>query len=224
MHVRGWPGPWQRRVQFYKPQKPRCKCQSASQRSEKMDQNEALNRLMEGNKRFFGGAMEQKNFQARREELRSGQHPFATVVSCSDSRIVPEYIFDVGLGDIFTVVTAGNVLDKIGIGSVEYAVGHLHTPLLIVLGHEKCGAVNAAYHGHGESNIAAILKKLAPSIKKAKKGGAEEEELDRATIFNVKAVMRKLMKSPVVKKALDSGSLRLMGMKYYLDGKVEIIS
>jgi carbonic anhydrase len=189
-----------------------------------MDQNEALNRLMEGNKRFVSGAMEQKNFGPRREELKSGQNPFAAVVACSDSRIVPEFIFDVGLGDVFTVVSAGNVVDKIGIGSVEYAVGHLHTPLLVVMGHEKCGAVKAAYHDHDESNITAIVKKLAPSIKKARKGGAEEEELDKAAVLNVKAVMRKLRKSPIIKKALDEGKLKIVGMKYHLDGNVEIVA
>jgi carbonic anhydrase len=189
-----------------------------------MDQNEALNRLREGNRRYVSGAIEQKDFGPRREELKSGQHPFATVVACSDSRVVPEYIFDVGLGDVFTVVSAGNVVDKVGIGSVEYAVGHLHTPLLVVLGHEKCGAVKAAYHNHDESNITAIVKKLAPSIKKAKKGGNEEEELDKAAVFNVKAVMRKLKKSPIVKKALDEGRLKIVGMKYHLDGKVEVVA
>ena len=91
-----------------------------------MDSNEALERLKEGNKRFVGGNIGPKEFSLRREELKSGQHPMAAVVCCSDSRIVPEYIFDVGLGDIFTVISAGNVVDKIGIGSVEYAVGHLH--------------------------------------------------------------------------------------------------
>jgi carbonic anhydrase len=192
-------------------------------RSEKMNQDEALNRLVEGNRRFVGGAMEQKSFAARREELKAGQNPFAAVVCCSDSRIVPEYIFDVGLGDIFTVVTAGNVLDKIGIGSVEYAVGHLHTPLLVVMGHEKCGAVNAAYHGHGESNITAIVKKLAPSIKKAKKGGVEADECEAAAVYNVKAMMRKLKKSPIVKKELDEGRLRMVGMKYSLSGTIEIV-
>lgn len=200
-----------------------CKNIKPSQRNEKMDQNEALNRLLEGNKRFVSGAMEQKEFGPRREELKAGQHPFATVVACSDSRVVPEYIFDVGLGDIFTVVSAGNVLDKIGIGSVEYAVGHLHTPLLVVMAHEKCGAVNAAYHGHAESNIAAIVKKIAPAIKKAKKGGAEAGECESAAVFNMKAVMRKLKKSPVVKKELDGGRCMLVGMFYRLDGTVEVI-
>jgi carbonic anhydrase len=116
------------------------------------------------------------------------------------------------------------VVDKIGIGSVEYAVGHLHTPVLVVLGHENCGAVKAAYHNHDESNITAIVKKIAPSIKKAKKGGIEAEELEKATLFNLKAVMRKLKKSPVVKKALDEGTLRIVGMKYHLDGRVEVVA
>ncbi|MEW6036233.1 MAG: carbonic anhydrase [Candidatus Micrarchaeota archaeon] len=189
-----------------------------------MDQNEALNRLMEGNRRFLSGSLQQKDFAARREQLKGGQEPFATVVCCSDSRVVPEYIFDASLGEIFKVETAGNVLDKIGIGSVEYAVGHLGTPVLVVMGHEKCGAVKAAYHGHAESNIAAIVKKLAPAVKKAKKGGAEDDELGKAVVFNVKAVMRKLKKSPLVKKALDENRLKIVGMKYYLDGRVEVVA
>lgn len=188
-----------------------------------MNGEEALNKLLEGNKRFVGGSMEPKNFAARREELKQGQQPIATVVTCSDSRVVPEYIFDAGLGEIFKVETAGNVVDKIGIGSVEYAVGHLHTPLLIVLGHEKCGAVKAAYQDHKESNITNIVKKLQPAIKKAKKGGDEAVEMEQAAVYNIKNVMRKLKRSPVVKEALEKGMLRAVGMKYYLDGRVEIV-
>lgn len=189
-----------------------------------MDSNEALEKLKEGNRRFAGDIVGQKQFCLRREELKSGQSPFATIVCCSDSRVVPEFIFDVGLGDIFTVISAGNVVDKIGIGSVEYAVGHLHTPVLVVLGHEKCGAVTAAYHNHDESNITAIMKKIAPSVKKARKGGIEGEEIENAAIFNVKAVMRKLKGSPIVKKALDEGKLRIVGMRYHLDGRVEQVA
>lgn len=191
---------------------------------EKMDSNEALDRLLEGNKRFASGALEPKNLTARREELKSGQQPMATVVCCSDSRVVPEFIFDVGLGDIFTVVTAGNVLDKIGLGSVEYGVGHLHTPLLVVMGHEKCGAVKATYDGgHAESNIAAIVKKIMPAVKRAKKGGSAEEECEKAARLNVKAVIRKIKKSPVVAKELSEGKLRIVGLKYNFDGKVETV-
>ncbi|MDD5340656.1 MAG: carbonic anhydrase [Candidatus ainarchaeum sp.] len=188
-----------------------------------MNGEEALAKLLEGNKRFVAGTPEAKDFAARREELKQGQHPIATVVACSDSRVVPEYIFDVGLGEIFKVESAGNVLDRIGLGSVEYGVAHLHTPLLVVLGHEKCGAVTAAYDGHAEGNIAAIVKKLAPAVKKAKKGGDKAAEVEQAAAINVKKVMGKLRKLPPVKAALESGALKIVGMRYSLGGAVEII-
>jgi carbonic anhydrase len=188
-----------------------------------MNGEEALAKLLEGNKRFVAGTPEAKDMVKRRAELVEGQHPIATVVTCSDSRVVPEYIFDVGLGEIFKVESAGNVLDRIGLGSVEYGVGHLHTPLLIVLGHEKCGAVTAAYDGHAEGNIAAIVKKLAPAVKRAKKGGDKAAEVEQAAAINVKKVMGKLRKLPPVKAALESGALKIVGMKYSLHGGVEII-
>ncbi|MFN7990639.1 MAG: carbonic anhydrase [Candidatus Micrarchaeia archaeon] len=189
-----------------------------------MESEEALDRLLEGNRRFVSGILQPKDFVSRRDELKSGQHPMATIVCCSDSRVVPEYIFDVGIGDVFTVVSAGNVVDKIGLGSVEYAVGHLHTPVLIVMGHERCGAVKAAYHDHKESNITAIVKKIMPSVKRAKRGGAEDEECEKAAALNVKAVIRKIRKSPIVKGALDAGKLRIVGLKYRLDGSLETLS
>lgn len=179
---------------------------------------------MEGNRRFVAGSMEAKNFVARREELKQGQQPIATVVTCSDSRVVPEYIFDVGLGEIFKVEGAGNVLDKVGLGSVEYGVGHLHTPLLVVLGHEKCGAVTAAYDGHAEGNIAAIVKRIQPAVKKAKKGGEKGAEVEHAAVLNVKKVVAKIKKLAPVKSALEQGALKIVGMKYRLDGTLEVIS
>jgi carbonic anhydrase len=189
-----------------------------------MNGEEALAKLLEGNRRFVAGTPEAKNFVARRAELADGQHPIATVVTCSDSRIVPEYIFDAGLGEVFKVETAGNVLDKVGLGSVEYGVGHLHTPLLVVLGHEKCGAVTAAYDGgHAEGNIAAIVKRIAPAVKRAKKGGDRGAEIEQAAAINVKKVMAKLKKLAPVKAALESGALKLVGMKYSLGGTVEIM-
>jgi carbonic anhydrase len=190
-----------------------------------MNGEEALAKLLEGNARFLAGTPETKDMAKRRAELVEGQHPIATVVTCSDSRVVPEYIFDAGLGTIFKVETAGNVLDKVGLGSVEYGVGHLHTPLLIVLGHEKCGAVTAAYDGgHAEGNIAAIVKKIAPAVKKAKKGGDKASEVEQAAVLNVRKVIAKLKKLAPVKAAVESGALKIVGMRYHLDGKVETIS
>ena len=125
---------------------------------------------------------------------------------------------------LFKVESAGNVVDRIGIGSVEYAVAHLHTPLLVVMGHEKCGAVNAAYDGgHSEGQIGAIVKKLMPAVKRAKKGGDKAEETERAAAFNVKKVIAKLKKSPLLKERLEKGELKVVGLKYRLDGTLESV-
>lgn len=189
-----------------------------------MDSDAALSRLMEGNKRFVEGKMEPKDFIGKRKSSKSGQRPFATVVCCSDSRVVPEFIFDTGLEDIFTVITAGNVVDGVALGSVEYAVGHLHTPLVVVVGHENCGAVTAAYGMHREASITRVVEKILPAVMCVKKGGDRNAEIDEAIKQNVRHVMEEIAQSPVVKKALDEGKVKLLGMKYYLeDGKVEAL-
>ncbi len=187
-------------------------------------ESETLAKLMEGNRRYVEGLTSQKDLKGKREETKTGQHPLATVICCSDSRVVPEYIFDTNLGEIFTIANAGNIVSDIDIGSAEYGVGHLHTPLLIVMGHEKCGAVTAAYDGHDESKITKIVKKIAPCVNKVKKGGERTSEIEQAVVANVKAVMRKLKKSPIVKKALDEDRVKIIGMKYYFDGRIEVIS
>ncbi|MEK7804022.1 MAG: carbonic anhydrase, partial [Deltaproteobacteria bacterium] len=106
--------------------------------------DEALKKLIDGNNRFVQSAQAQKDIgNNRRTELTKGQHPFAVILSCSDSRVPPEHIFDQGLGDIFVVRVAGNVADSIELGSVEYAAEHLGVPLILVLGHQSCGAVKA---------------------------------------------------------------------------------
>lgn len=101
---------------------------------------ESLTKLIDGNKRFMSGELAKKDIgENRRQELTKGQQPFATVLSCSDSRVAPEIIFDQGLGDIFIVRVAGNVVEPTTLGSIEYGVEHLHAPLLVILGHESCG-------------------------------------------------------------------------------------
>lgn len=190
-----------------------------------MDPKEAIDRLMEGNRRFLEDKMVHKTFAARREELKGGQKPFATVVCCSDSRMVPEYTFDVGLGDIFTIITAGNVIDPIAIGSIEYAVAHLHTPLVMILGHEKCGAVTAAYDKHREGNITAIMEKIEPAIADVERTDDKDADVVKCATANVKAVMAELMeKSEIVKKAVEGGETRLVGAMYHFsDGSVRLL-
>ncbi|VVB98083.1 Carbonic anhydrase [uncultured archaeon] len=192
-----------------------------------------LEKLQEGNKSYLAqGSV--KDFARARQETAAGQHPYAIVLTCSDSRVPPEHIFDAGIGEVFVVRNAGNVVDKIALGSIEYAAEHLHCPLLVVMGHESCGAVKAAWeaaekpaaegteeHKH-EDSIIFILKKLEKAVKKAKK---KNKAVEDAATENVKLQIREIMKkSPLCKKLAEEGKLKIVGAKYKLsDGTVEII-
>jgi carbonic anhydrase len=190
--------------------------------------NEALQLLRDGNKRFTTGNLAVKDTGAnRREELVSkGQKPFAIIITCSDSRVPPELIFDQALGDLFVIRTAGNVVDPIAVGSAEYAVEHLGSPLLVVMGHEKCGAVQATVDG-GEApgSIAAIVAKIAPSAQKARDAGAVGSELyEKCCIENVKSTIDEIKESHIVKHFIKDGKLTVIGAKYLLgSGEVEFI-
>jgi len=192
-------------------------------------QTDPLTRLFEGNKLFVADAPAKKDVnQARRQELTKGQHPFATIITCSDSRVAPEYIFDQGLGDIFVIRVAGNVIEPTILGSIEYGVEHLHTPLLIILGHESCGAVKATLESEGEpeGNIGAILKKIKPAVEAAKKANMKDkaELLDLAVRENVRNSYEEIMKSPVVSHLVKEGKLKIIAAEYLLkNGKVETL-
>lgn len=131
---------------------------------------QALQKLIEGNKRFTLSKQSRPNQnKERRQELAKGQKPFAVIVGCSDSRVPPEIIFDQGLGDLFVIRVAGNIVDDVALGSIEYAVDHLGTQLIVVLGHSKCGAVTAALQGgtpHG--HVGNIMEAIKPAIDVAK--------------------------------------------------------
>jgi carbonic anhydrase len=190
--------------------------------------DDSLQKLMDGNKRYVEGTSVNKDLgDTKRKELLKGQHPFATVVTCSDSRVPPEHIFDQGLGDIFVIRVAGNVVDPIALGSIEYGTEHVHTPLLVLLGHSNCGAVTAALGAKGapEGNIGAIVKKIQPAVKKAKKkGGSNDEVLETAIKENVINVYDDVMKSPVIKELVHEGKLKIVAAEYDLaTGKVNMI-
>jgi carbonic anhydrase len=191
-----------------------------------MDAEQVLNRLREGNKRYMAGELQPKDVKAKREGSLEGQKPFATVVACSDSRVEPVYIFDTNIEEIFNIQTAGNIVDDITIGSIEYAVAHLHTPVVMVLGHEKCGAVTAAYEGHREGNITKIMEKIDPVIKDVERTDDKAADVVKCAEANVKAVMTELMeKSQIVRDAVQKGETKLVGAMYYLgDGHVELIA
>ena len=189
--------------------------------------DDTLKKLMTSNQHFVSGKITPCDMQARRAELVKGQSPAAVVVTCSDSRVAPEYIFDQGIGDIFVIRVAGNVTDAIALGSIEYAVEHLHTPLIIVMGHDKCGAVGAAVKGGElEGNIEAIVKKIAPAVERAKAAGKTGDELlSTAIIENAQGVAASLTKdSGVIKHLVDEKKVKIVPAKYNLStGKVDLL-
>lgn len=182
------------------------------------------NSLMEGNQRFVAGKPRVHALVALRHKLASGQSPKAIILSCSDSRVGPELIFDQSLGDIFVVRTAGNVADAVALGSIEYAVDHLHSPLLVVLGHQKCGAVNAACSGEKmpSTNLDAIVDKIDPAVSRAKTYAKPDDLLESAIKENVQQSAHDVQaNSEIIRRAVEAGKLTVIEAEYELDsGKV----
>ena len=191
--------------------------------------DEALKMLKDGNGRYVEGKATHPHQDAARRALTAGQgqHPFATVLSCSDSRAPVELIFDQGIGDLFVVRVAGNVAATDEIGTMEYAVDHLGTPVVVVLGHSQCGAVTAVVEGAKlPGSIGALVAPIKPAVAKAKAdhpGAAKEALVAAAVKENVFQAMEDvLQKSPVIKAAVKAGKTKLLGAIYELDtGKVE---
>jgi carbonic anhydrase len=182
--------------------------------------DEVWNSLMAGNRRFVAGQPEARDFARLRHELASGQSPKAIILACSDSRVGPELIFDQSLGDVFVVRTAGNVADAVALGSIEYAVAHLHSPLLVVLGHQKCGAVQAACSGEKmpSPNLDAIVEKIRPAVNQAKSYGKSDDLIESAIKENVhQSASDLLTNSEIIRSAVKSGKLTLIEAEYELD-------
>jgi len=177
-------------------------------------------RLMEGNMRFVQGLFQGRNLLDLRRTLAQGQQPEAAVLCCSDSRVPAEIIFDQSLGDLFVVRTAGLVLDPTSIGSLEYAVSHLHVPLLVIKGHESCGAVTAAVHHPDatEGHIGAIIQQISPAVVQARQNGNHEDDLVEATTdLHLRALEATLLRvSPIIQEAVDARRLEIMVAKYFL--------
>jgi carbonic anhydrase len=178
-----------------------------------------LERLRAGNGRYVAGKLQHpRQDPKRRAQLTTGQQPFAAILGCSDSRTSPEVLFDQGLGDLFVVRVAGNVLNDEGLGSIEYAVEHLGTRLIVVLGHQHCGAVKAAQEtvaakaeapGHIESLVAAIK----PAVE-----ATSGEDLEAAVRMNVRLVARALRSSPpLIKAKAEAGEIAVVGAYYDMD-------
>lgn len=202
---------------------------------------EAISRLKDGNGRYTSGnqqhpheSSEERTYMAtasyenlgmtaaeaatRRAELKTSQHPFAIVLSCSDSRVPPEIVFDQGLGDLFVIRVAGNVIDDHSLGSIEYAADHLAVRLIVVLGHQRCGAVKAAKETiaaktEAPAHIQSLVTAIQPAVEATAKG-----DLNATIEANVRNVTQALRSStPILKPKVDSGELKVVGAYYSLD-------
>lgn len=181
--------------------------------------DEALQILKEGNARFATDKSVLRNINAeRRESLKNGQNPYAVIVSCSDSRVTPTTVFNVGLGELFDIRLAGNVVDDDALGSIEYAVEHLNTPLIVVMGHQSCGAVTATYNEvvKGEKvsgNMESFVKKITPSVNK-------NGTIDDAIHTNIDMVVKEISEDKGIKTLIDQGKVKVVGAYYDLNGNV----
>lgn len=199
---------------------------AASPGAPSISYQESLVKLQDGNRRFIAGRhLHTGSSMEVVKALAAGQKPYAIILTCSDSRLAPELLFDTGLGELFVVRVAGNVTDPIILGSIEYAAKHLGTPLIVVLGHEKCGAVQAtvALQGKGQGNVGTIVKAIRPALQKTKNEGKVSEKDDAqfveavadANIALVKATLTG--KSKVLKHLVDTDKVKIVAAKYHID-------
>lgn len=177
----------------------------------------AIKKLQKGNQDFV--EMEKNNGDVsqivRIKNVEEGQKPYAVVVTCSDSRVPPEHIFSAGIGELFVIRTAGNVIGDFELGSIEYAVGHLGTSVVLVMGHNHCGAVAAAMQGHGHGYINAILEEIQPAIE-------GEESVGKCENLNIDNSIKRIHQSETINSLISAGSVRVLGGKYNLEsGAVE---
>jgi carbonic anhydrase len=180
--------------------------------------------LVKGNANFAAGKHTNVNFAAVRKSLVDGQKPEVIVLGCADSRVPPEFIFDKNLGELFVIRAAGNIADSVSLGSIEYAVEHLHSKVLVILGHESCGAVTAALANEEmpTKNLTAIVNKIAPAFEGSTVCPLGGKMNNSCVVQNVDQSAKDILKnSPIVKKAVDEGHLTIIRAVYQLEsGKV----
>lgn len=185
---------------------------------------ESINRLKEGNARFVADHMDGKlQDSSRRESITGGQEPYAIILSCADSRVVPELAFDTGLGELFVVRVAGNVANSSSIASIEYAVAHVGSRLIVVLGHQSCGAVTAAVAGGDNGyNLNHLLSHITPAIAASKEGATVND----VAKLNAELTVGELKnRSEIIKNAIDKGDVKVVSAYYNLDsGKVDFLA
>ena len=184
---------------------------------------QALQKLLDGNKRYVNDQLEHPNrSEERRSETALGQKPFAVILGCSDSRVSPEILFDQGIGDLFIVRVAGNVLGPVELDSIEYSAIYLGSSVIMVLGHENCGAIQAVMQGKTKE-IEALSSLILPAIDHGK--NYKNFTLEEAIKRNVEYVTQELKKSPPLNDLIKNKKLMVVGAYYdFLSGRVELTS
>jgi carbonic anhydrase len=190
---------------------------------------DALDILVQGNKRFIENKQQDKNFSEMREALENIQQPFAAILGCSDSRVAPELIFDQTLGDIFSVRLAGNVACRKAIGSLEYSCKYLGSKIIVVMGHSNCGAVKAACDNFEEGNITEIIKLLQPAVSEEtttldpERNSKNSQFVANVCFLNVKKQIQNIInQSDILKEMLDKKQIGIIGGVYnFASGQVE---
>lgn len=182
---------------------------------------EIISRLKAGNERFVADMLDGKlQDSSRRESLTGGQDPYAIILSCADSRVVPELAFDTGLGEIFVVRVAGNIANSSSIASIEYAVAHIGSKVIIVLGHESCGAVTAAVKGGDNGyNLNHLLFHITPAIAASGEGAAVNDVVKKNAELTAKELINR---SPIIRGAVEAGNLKVIPAYYNLgSGRID---
>jgi carbonic anhydrase len=185
------------------------------------DADEVLQRLMEGNLRYSTNRATDLNESAiRRIEIAKAQRPFAAIFGCVDSRVPPEIIFDHGLGDLFVIRTAGHIIDRAVLGSIEFGIVELTIPLIMVLGHERCGAVKATIeaieqHQDAPNQIDMLVDSIRPAVERAR--SQPGDLLENAVQANIELTVSRLKASPILAEAIQKGRLKVVGARYDLD-------
>lgn len=175
---------------------------------------EAVQKLIIGNQRFLSTKENGYSHQMIKTlPAQNGQNPYAVVITCSDSRVPPEHIFSAGIGDLFVIRTAGNVIGDFELGSIEYAVEHLGTPVILVLGHNHCGAVAAAMEGHGTGNTKKILDEIIPAI-------SGEKDADECENLNIKHSFCRISESEMLREFINKGQVKVISGKYDIESGV----
>jgi len=180
--------------------------------------DEAVQKLIEGNQRFVGSKINNADISSeiRQGTAENGQKPYAIIVTCSDSRVPPEHIFSAGIGELFVTRTAGQVIGDFELGSIEYGAEHLGAKIILVLGHNHCGAVAAAMGGHGDGHIQKILDEIIPAI-------TGEDDVIKCEKLNIDNSVQRIMKSDIIKHLVHENKIKVISGKYDLEsGVVEI--